>query len=566
MIRTHASKLRSWKDKAHEYLRKNKVEKALDYYRRVTKAVPDDLSSRLKEGDLLRRLGRYAEAIVVYESVAKAYADDGHELKALAASRLVLEIDPDNARVLDLVAKLHAARVEAIPMRANQEPEPGPTRPALPSIPLFSQLPSDAFVELVQKLETHTYEAGDVIARVGDHATSIFIILEGSVKVTRATDDNEAVVVARMTEGEFFGEVAMLAQRPRSSTIIAAEPTSLFEISKELLDDVISRYDSVEEVLIRCYIDRMLDNISRSSPLFTSLAEEDRSQLVEHFTAITVEADQDILQEGQVPDGLYVMLSGRAMVTKLHAGQRVTVGQLQSGDTFGEMSLMEKRNIDSRIRATRKSVVLRLPRPIFEALAETNSTFMDYLGSLAAARRLQIEAALDQRTIKRIGELMTRDVFSVSRDTTLEQCVDVMRTEEVSCVVVCSGRIPIDIVTERDVARLFAADTADLTDKTPSEIFARPALLVAASEQPVDQTLALMLANGIHQLPVVDVNGNLIGVATQTDLLVYCAGIISGVLNAERALESAVLDLDQAEGEPPGLGFVKIAQRALRCA
>lgn len=432
-------------------------------------------------------------------------------------------------------------------------------------IPLFSDLPAEALAALAGRVDSRTYRPGDIIARAGDPAEKMFVIDSGSVKITR-TRDGASVTVAHLCEGEFFGEVAILAGRPRSSTIVAVEPTVLVEVSRAVLDDVTREHASVERLLLRCYLDRMLDNLTRSSPLFTTFSAENRRRFVDHFSRITVEANTDILSEGQEPDGLYVMLSGDAVVSRVQDGQRVAVGALESGDTFGEMSLLEDRPVRSRIRTTRESVVLRLPRPIFEVIARTHPAFVDHLRALGARRVREADAALDERAVTRVRELMTTGVHTVSPDTSMKRCLHIMREERISCVVVCVGRVPVDILSERDLVSILqmGLDADALTKRSPANLLGARAPLTAPAEQPVDQTLAVMLANGAHQVLVVDAEGRLLGIVTQTNLLEYCAQVLIGVLNADRALESAYLQLKTA---PKGaLELLARAQRELHCA
>ncbi|MEM6732608.1 MAG: cyclic nucleotide-binding domain-containing protein, partial [Myxococcota bacterium] len=231
-----ANKVRKLKDEAAKLTQKGKLDKALNVYQEVLELDPDDLTAWLKCGDLLRKLERDEEAIGSYTKVANVYAADGLLLKAIAACKLILEIDQNHTETQKMLADLYAKKTGraaaalpvAAPAPAAAEPtelddddiiiiEEEPAAPEkLPTIPLFSDLPKNAFIQLLEQMQMRSVLPDEVIIREGDVDDSMFIVSSGRVKVTKTTEAGTDMVLAQLGDGTFFGEMALLSESPRT--------------------------------------------------------------------------------------------------------------------------------------------------------------------------------------------------------------------------------------------------------------------------------------------------------------------------------------------------------------
>jgi CRP-like cAMP-binding protein len=105
----------------------------------------------------------------------------------------------------------------------------------LKSVEIFQALPEEHLVELAGILRAREVHAGETIIREGDIGTSLFVIVEGKVRVHRQEKE-----VAVLGSRDVFGELAALDPEPRSATITALEETRLFELDGEALYELMA--------------------------------------------------------------------------------------------------------------------------------------------------------------------------------------------------------------------------------------------------------------------------------------------------------------------------------------
>ncbi len=103
-------------------------------------------------------------------------------------------------------------------------------------------LPPDKVPELVGRMEPCPAKPNQVIVRQDQAGDSMFVIRIGSVRVTRREADGSETTLGTLREGDFFGEMSLLAGRARSATVTALEDCELLELRKKDLDEYIKQY------------------------------------------------------------------------------------------------------------------------------------------------------------------------------------------------------------------------------------------------------------------------------------------------------------------------------------
>jgi len=115
-----------------------------------------------------------------------------------------------------------------------------------------------------------------------------------------------------------------------------------------------------------------------------------------------------------------------------------------------------------------------------------------------------------------IADVMTKDVVTLSSDSTVSDAAQVMVRGGFGSVVVVHGRMLLGILTERDVLR--AAASEDDLRSGPVERWMTPDPDTSEPDLDTEEAAGLMLSRGYRHLPVV-VDGDLVGMVSLRDVL-----------------------------------------------
>lgn len=111
-------------------------------------------------------------------------------------------------------------------------------------IPLFHGAEETLIEQLVEHLQPVVYTPGDYIVRKGEVGYTMFFINRGQTEVI--AEDGETVL-ARLHDGNFFGEIALLMNVKRTASIRAADFCDLYTLDKDTFDKVIKDYPDFAE-------------------------------------------------------------------------------------------------------------------------------------------------------------------------------------------------------------------------------------------------------------------------------------------------------------------------------
>ncbi|MDX1614274.1 MAG: Crp/Fnr family transcriptional regulator [Candidatus Promineifilaceae bacterium] len=104
---------------------------------------------------------------------------------------------------------------------------------ALKKVPFFSELNSFDTALLVKRLVVRHFGANQIIFHLGDPAGLLYIIISGKIKISYTSADGQEAVLAILGTGDFFGELALFDDSPRSATAEAIEPTETLTLHRD---------------------------------------------------------------------------------------------------------------------------------------------------------------------------------------------------------------------------------------------------------------------------------------------------------------------------------------------
>jgi len=102
----------------------------------------------------------------------------------------------------------------------------------LRNVPLFSGLDEKRLGVLVPMMMRTSFSRNETIIGAGDPTDSLYIVISGRLKVLMSDEQGREVILAILSTGEFFGEMGLLDDSPRSASVVTLEPCELLSISK----------------------------------------------------------------------------------------------------------------------------------------------------------------------------------------------------------------------------------------------------------------------------------------------------------------------------------------------
>ena len=134
-----------------------------------------------------------------------------------------------------------------------------------------------------------------------------------------------------------------------------------------------------------------LDAFLATVPFFAALDETARRQLATQFEPVHVAAGEVIIAQGEMGDGLFLVVSGRLRVSVAAGGTERFLHDLGRGSTVGEIALLSDRPRSATVRTVRDSELLLLRAPAFRSLAERSPAVLAAMARLLIDRLLAVD-------------------------------------------------------------------------------------------------------------------------------------------------------------------------------
>jgi CRP/FNR family transcriptional regulator, cyclic AMP receptor protein len=130
-------------------------------------------------------------------------------------------------------------------------------RELLRTVPIFSELAEPDLDKLTGLASRKHYPKDGVVFFENEAGDTLFMIAQGRIKVTILGDDGREIILSVLSQGEFFGEMALLDNEPRSATAIAAEDSELLSLSRAEFEGVLSHNPGIMGGLIKVLTARL---------------------------------------------------------------------------------------------------------------------------------------------------------------------------------------------------------------------------------------------------------------------------------------------------------------------
>jgi small-conductance mechanosensitive channel/CRP-like cAMP-binding protein len=125
----------------------------------------------------------------------------------------------------------------------------------LAAVDIFAPLSSEETGMLAQAATSHVFAPGETVIRAGDPGSSMFVVHKGRVTV-QVSENGRPRTVATLSDGAFFGEMALFTGEPRTANVVALEETEVFEIGHAAMKRVFDTNPDLVESLSHIIAER----------------------------------------------------------------------------------------------------------------------------------------------------------------------------------------------------------------------------------------------------------------------------------------------------------------------
>src|SRR5262249_55484359 len=157
--------------------------------------------------------------------------------------------------------------------------------------------------------------ANEVLFAQGDDAKSLFIVVEGRLRVS--LHGGEGLVLRELGPGALVGEIALLAGGKRSATGSAAEPSVVLGVTQERLETLRKANPAISDALTRALHERMRWGKAAGylRDLLGDLDPKTLAEIERRVAWVHLGSGEELFRQGDASEGAYIVALGRLRVT-----------------------------------------------------------------------------------------------------------------------------------------------------------------------------------------------------------------------------------------------------------
>jgi CRP/FNR family cyclic AMP-dependent transcriptional regulator len=129
----------------------------------------------------------------------------------------------------------------------------------LKAVPLFASFPEDQLRMLTTVVTRRSLPRSTTVMASGDPTDSLYIVLSGRLKVMMSDAEGKEVILSILTAGEFFGEMGLIDDAPRSASVVSIEPCELLAIAKRDFKKCLAENFDMAQAVMRGLVRRLRD-------------------------------------------------------------------------------------------------------------------------------------------------------------------------------------------------------------------------------------------------------------------------------------------------------------------
>lgn len=241
----------------------------------------------------------------------------------------------------------------------------------------------------VQQIEL---KQNEVLFHQDDPGDSLYVLVAGMLGVRQRHADGTETEIDKLASGAVVGELALLSGQQRTATVYAINDCGLLRLSRFAYDQLspaeqqalISMEDTVMVRWQRLQLSRVLGN------LFGQLSANDLHMIQEQLEWFHLSNGDILFHQGDVSDGMYVVLNGRLRFTAADSqGNIVASNEVGPGETIGEFALITEERRSATVFAVRETNIVKLTPTVFANFVRERPQIMGHLTRIIIERQQQ---------------------------------------------------------------------------------------------------------------------------------------------------------------------------------
>jgi signal transduction histidine kinase len=256
---------------------------------------------------------------------------------------------------------------------------------------VFPALSDKELEHLAGLARLETYPPHTVLCHEGAFEEIFYLISNGSVVITKRFDERDDLMLREAGPGEFFGEMAIIQNAPRSATVSTLEETTVLEIDKQTMEQALSQNAELALSMVRTTFDRLRANdmmtIRELREAFENLERLDKAKL--DFIAV---AAHELRTPLTVMRGYASMLLDNATIRDDPMLEEMTQGVVSGSERLHEVvnNMLDVQKIDN---ATLAAAAIPVSLPV--VLRSIVSGFQDAVDERQLTLNMNVDSEAD---------------------------------------------------------------------------------------------------------------------------------------------------------------------------
>ncbi|MCO6452740.1 MAG: cyclic nucleotide-binding domain-containing protein [Caldilineales bacterium] len=212
----------------------------------------------------------------------------------------------------------------------------------LRALPIFSTLDDEILKAAAAKLLLQHAPAGEIVYKEASPGDALYLIDSGRIEIVSSAS-RRGEVLARLSAGGFFGEMALLTGKSRTTGARAVDDANLWVLYRSDFEDLVTTYPALGQALTRTLSERLGQSGDtfgekhlRRLMLFSGLTADQLSYVADQLIPARYRAGEVVYNEGDTGDRIYLIESGLVRL----ANAKEESAELGDGEFFGEASLL----------------------------------------------------------------------------------------------------------------------------------------------------------------------------------------------------------------------------------